>query len=99
MPGTGSIAMLRVIVDCGGGQRMTLMLDDKTRTHLDRVRTSITREFDHIPQHEVNARFDQIVAQLLSDATFVDFVPVLAWRYSRETLRTMEGLPAEYRPS
>jgi hypothetical protein len=77
---------------------MTLTLDQDTRTKLDRVRNGIAREFDHLPQHEVDARFETIVAQLLSDATFLDYVPVLAWRYSREALRTMEGLPAEFRP-
>jgi hypothetical protein len=77
---------------------MSLTLDEHTRTHLDRIRTGIAHEFQQIPQQEVNARFDAIVTQLLGDATFPDFVPVLAWRYSREELRSLPGLPAEFRP-
>jgi hypothetical protein len=77
---------------------MSLTLDDDTRTHLDRLRDGIAREFDNVPQHEVDARFEAIVAQLLSNATFLDFVPVLAWRYSRAALKTMEGIPAEFSP-
>jgi hypothetical protein len=77
---------------------LSLTLDRDTRTHLDRVRDGLAREFHHLPQQEVNARFDQIVTQLLSDATFPNFVPVLAWRYSREALLTIEGMPAEFRP-
>ena len=80
-----------------GGIGMSLTLDEDTRTHLDRVRTGIVCEFQQIPQQEVEARFNAIVAQLLSDATFPDFVPVLAWRHSREELRPLAGLPAEFR--
>jgi hypothetical protein len=58
---------------------MSLTLDQDTRTHLDRVRIGIAREVGQIPRQEVNARFDAIVAELLSDATFPDFVPMLAW--------------------
>ncbi len=76
---------------------MSLTLDADTRTRLERVRSGVAREFRQLPEHEVNARFDEIVAQLLRDASFADFIPVLAWRYSRESLRTMEGLPAEFR--
>jgi hypothetical protein len=76
---------------------MTLTLDPDTRVHLDRIRDGVAREFNHIPLDEVNTRFDQIVTELLIDATFPNFVPVLAWRYSREVLKTIEGLPAEYR--
>ncbi len=76
---------------------MSLTLDADTRTHLERVRSGVAREFRQLPEHEVNARFDRIVAELLNDASFADFVPVLAWRYSRESLRMMKGLPAEFR--
>ena len=76
---------------------MSLTLDEHTRTHLDQVRSGIAREFDHLPQQEVDARFEAIVSKLVRDATFLDFVPVLAWRYSREAIKTMEGLPAEFR--
>jgi hypothetical protein len=78
---------------------MSLTLDEDTRTHLDRIRTGIEREFQQIPQQEVDARFEAIVTELLSDATFPDFVPVLAWRYSREQLKLTEGPPAEFRPT
>jgi hypothetical protein len=76
---------------------MSLAIDKDMRKHLDRVRGGIAREFEQVPQHEVNERFERIVRQLVSEATFLDFVPVLAWRYSREALRTVEGLPAEFR--
>jgi hypothetical protein len=78
---------------------MSLTLDEDTRTHLDRIRSGIEREFQQIPQQEVDARFEAIVTELLSDATFPDFVPVLAWRYSREQLKRTEGIPAEFRPT
>jgi hypothetical protein len=77
---------------------MSLTLDIDTRTHLDRVRDAVAREFEHLPEDEVNTRFDEIARQLLSDATFADFIPVLSWRYTREALKAMPGLPAEYRP-
>ena len=78
---------------------MTLTLDVKTRNHLECVREGVAREFERPPESEVNERFDAIVAQLLSEASIPDYVPVLAWRYSRETLRsdTPLGLPAEFR--
>jgi hypothetical protein len=76
---------------------MSLTLDDDTRTHLERIRSGVAREFGQLPEHEVNARFDQIVVQLASEASFANYIPVLAWRYSRESLRTIEGLPGEFR--
>lgn len=78
---------------------MSLTLDDETLTRLGRMRTGIAREFHRLPEHEVNRRFDQIVKQLLDEATIADFVPVLAWRYSRESLKSLEGVPAEYAAS
>jgi hypothetical protein len=39
---------------------------------------------------------DAIVEELLDEATFGDFVPVLSWRYAREELSTAAGVPAEY---
>jgi hypothetical protein len=76
---------------------MSLTLDEKTRTHLERVRSGVAHEFGGLPEEEVNARFDEIVNELLEDASFGDFVPVLAWRYSREEFRAVEGLPGEFR--
>ena len=76
---------------------MSLTLDEKTRMHLERVRSGVAREFDGLPEREVNARFDEIVNELLEEASFGDFVPVLAWRYSREELRAVEGLPGDFR--
>lgn len=65
---------------------MTLTVDDDARTRLTSVRDGITREFGAIRQDEIDRRFAQIVTQLLDEATFGDFVPVLAWRYTREAL-------------
>jgi hypothetical protein len=76
---------------------LSLTLDAETRTHLDRIRASVALEFDEVPQQEADARFEAIVTQLLSEARFPDFVPVLAWRYAREALKTVAGLPAEFR--
>jgi hypothetical protein len=75
---------------------MSLTLDDDTRTRLVHLRSGMAREFDGLPEQEVNARFDAIVRQLLDEATFGDFVPVLAWRYAREELSAVEGVPGEY---
>jgi hypothetical protein len=71
----------------------------QTRNHLERVRDGVAREFDRLPESGVNERFDAIVAQLLSEASIPDYVPVLTWRYSRGALRsdTVPGLPAEFR--
>jgi hypothetical protein len=78
---------------------MTLTRDVQTRNHLERVRDGVAREFDRLPESGVNERFDAIVAQLLSEASIPDYVPVLTWRYSRGALRsdTVPGLPAEFR--
>ncbi len=76
---------------------MSLALDDDIAARLETTRRGIEDEFEHLPAEQVTARFDQIVAQLLSEATFGDFIPVLAWRYSREELRMVEYLPAEFR--
>jgi hypothetical protein len=78
---------------------MSLTVDEQTRAHLDRVRAGVGREFEHLPTGEVNRRFEAIAQQLLRDATFADFIPVLTWRYTREALRTLEGIPAEFRPT
>jgi hypothetical protein len=67
---------------------MSLTLDEDTRVRLDQIRSGVAREFQQLPQQEVNARFDAIVDGLLDDASFPDYVPVLAWRYSRESLKT-----------
>jgi hypothetical protein len=75
-----------------------LLLDEQTRTHLDRVRSGVEREFEHLNQQLVDRRFEEISRRLIRDASFGDFVPVLAWRYTREALRATEGLPAEFRP-
>ena len=76
---------------------MSLTLDVDTKARLDRARSELGHEFGHLSADEVNRRFDAIAHQLLTDATFADFVPVLTWRYTREALRTMEGIPAEFR--
>jgi hypothetical protein len=76
---------------------MALTLDEQPLIQLDRVRSGVAGEFPHVPEDEVNARFDEIVAQLLGEASFGDYVPVLAWRYSRESLRATKGVPGEYR--
>jgi hypothetical protein len=75
---------------------MSLTLDDDTRTRLGRLRSGIAHEFEDLPEAEVERRFDAIVQALLDEATFGDFVPVLAWRYAREELGVVAGVPAEY---
>ena len=77
---------------------MSLTLGDEIQNRLEWTRRQIASEFSDLPQDEVDARFDVIVAGLLDEATFGDFVPVLAWRYSREQLlAAMAGMPAEFR--
>ena len=76
---------------------MSLTLDDTTATRLAVTRRGIENELDHLPREQVDARFDEIVAELLEDATLGDFVPVLAWRYSREELLSVEGVPGDFR--
>ena len=55
---------------------------------------SLTLDDDRIARRERD--FDAIVQQLLDEATFGDFVPVLAWRYAGEELSVVAGVPAEY---
>jgi hypothetical protein len=75
---------------------MSRTLDDDIRTRLGHLRSGIALEFDGLPEQEVQRRFDAIVEGLLDEATFGDFVPVLAWRYAREELSVVAGVPAEY---
>jgi len=72
---------------------VALALDDETATRLARTRAHLGQEFDELPQAEVDRRFDGIVTQLLAEARFDDFVPVLAWRYAREELQTETAHP------
>ena len=76
---------------------MSLTIDTETRTRLERMRASIVQEFEGLPLDEVDKRFELIVQELLDDANFGDFVPVLAWRYAREELKASAGVPAEFR--
>ncbi len=92
------VGMLTPATDLLGGEIMGLTLDEEQRVHLDRGRSGVAHEFEHLPTDEVDRRFEAIAQQLLSDATFADFIPVLSWRYTREALRTIEGIPAEFRP-
>jgi hypothetical protein len=71
---------------------------DEIRKRLGCMRASVAREFEQVPVADVNARFDAIATALLSDARFGDFVPVLAWQYSRQELQAVAGLSAGFRP-
>jgi len=70
-----------------------LAVDQETATRLARTRANLGQEFNRLPQMEVDKRFDGIVTQLLAEARFDDFVPVLAWRYAREELQTETAHP------
>ena len=76
---------------------MSMALDDTIQTRLAVTLRGVENEFGYLPRETVDVRFDRIVAQLLDEAMFGDFIPVLAWRYSREELRTVAGLPPEFR--
>ena len=76
---------------------MTLTLDENTRTRLEQTRETIASEFDQLPRQQVDARFDQIMQTLLSEATFGNYLPILARHDAREALLTNPGLPAEFR--
>lgn len=68
---------------------MSVQLDAVTQAHVDKATDDLCREFTGIFSRETVARFvsESIVA--LGGARFGDFVPVLAYRFSRERLQAL----------
>ena len=64
-----------------------LKLEDKTQRQVDIFLESLGREFEgRVPAQTVSQVGHDVLTDLLSDARFPDFVPVLARRYTREQL-------------
>ena len=68
---------------------MTLPLDEMFEKRLRQAETDVAREFDGIDQEVVRREFERVTHDLLRNATLTDFVPVLARRHVKESLRSM----------
>jgi len=77
------------------------VLDPITRRHVEKASETLADEFAGIFSRETIDRFITESLHLLGDARFSDFLPVLAYRFSRERLRALaqaEGLVTKEQP-
>ena len=65
---------------------MQAAVDTDTRRHLDAVEQDLAREFSSLSPDTVHHEVEKISGQLLSSASFPDFVPLLTRRYARDEL-------------
>ena len=65
---------------------MQARVDSDTRRHLDAVEQDLAREFSSLSPDTVHHEVEKISGQLLSSASFPDFVPLLTRRYARDEL-------------
>jgi hypothetical protein len=65
--------------------------DPRLEKRLALVRENLEREFPSVPAKELNEGFSSVVSQLLADARVLEFVPVLAARYTREQFQSREA--------
>ena len=65
---------------------MQTTMDPDTKRHLDAVEQDLVREFSSLSREAVHSHVEQIAGQLLSSASFTDFVPLLTRRYARDEL-------------
>lgn len=61
-------------------------LSDATRSRLASLKADLRREFSGLPADRVDQLVEDVVAELLEQAQFDDFVPLLAGRRVRERL-------------
>jgi hypothetical protein len=65
--------------------------DAQLTNRLALVRQGLAREFPSVPEKELDDDFSEVVSQLLADARVLDFVPVLARRYTRDRIQRGEA--------
>jgi Protein of unknown function (DUF3562) len=68
---------------------MALAVDEMFEKRLQQAEVDVAREFNTLDQDVVHREFERITQDLLRNAKVPDFVPVLARRHTRETLRSM----------
>jgi hypothetical protein len=64
-------------------------LGDDTKRHLAAVEQDLAREFSSLSTDTVHSEVEKISGQLLSNASFPDFVPLLTRRFARDELDRM----------
>jgi hypothetical protein len=64
-----------------------------TREKLTRLAGELRNEFTHVPAAEVERTLFVVAEELLADARFQDYVPLLAHRQARERLRSHSAGP------
>jgi protein-tyrosine-phosphatase len=77
------------------------ILDPLTRQHVESAATALAGEFAGIFSPETISRYIAESLDMLGNARFADFVPVLAHRFARERLRALgqaEGLLMKHEP-
>jgi hypothetical protein len=60
-----------------------------TRRHLAKVEHDLAREFPALSAVTVRSKVERIATELLSSASFPDFVPLLTSRFARAELGRM----------
>ena len=65
---------------------MTLQLVGEMKRKLDHVPRRLGDDFPDADPKQLALEVEHVAEQLLEDARFGDFVPVLAYRYTREHL-------------
>ena len=60
--------------------------DLRLKQRLDLVRQNLERDFPAVPPKKLEDRLARVVSQLVADARVLDFVPVLAERFTRDWL-------------
>jgi hypothetical protein len=58
-----------------------------TLAKIEQLRLDLCREFPGVGGEQVRERMDRSVDELLRQATFDDFVPLLAYRHVRDGIR------------
>lgn len=65
---------------------MPLYVTAQTKQKIDNLPDRLSDEFADVAPNEVREEVEEVTETLLNDAQFEDFVPLLAYRYTREHL-------------
>jgi hypothetical protein len=69
---------------------MPLRVSDETKQKIERVPERLSDEFSDVAPSDVKEEVKEVTEDLLEEAKFEDFVPLLAYRRAREN-RLDEG--------
>lgn len=64
-----------------------MVVSEGTRKKLDKLAVELRREFGEVPAARIERTLERVVNELVAQARFHDFVPLLAQREARERLR------------